>query len=40
MGLHVGRSAWQVRRALNQAASPSFKLEPIDAAIAEYFTDD
>ncbi|KSB88073.1 hypothetical protein AS593_19390 [Caulobacter vibrioides] len=40
MGLHVGRSAWQVRRALNQAASPSFRLEPIDAAIAEYFTDD
>lgn len=40
MGLHVGRSAWQVRRALNQAASPGFKLEPLDAAIAEYFTDD
>ncbi|MBI1682150.1 hypothetical protein [Caulobacter hibisci] len=40
MGLHVGRSAWQIRRALNQAASPGFKLEPVDAAIAEYFTDD
>lgn len=40
MGIHVGRAAWQIRRALNRAASPSFELEPVDAAIAEYFTDD
>lgn len=40
MGIHVGRSAWQIRHALNRAASPSFELEPVDAAIADYFTDD
>lgn len=38
MGLHVGRSAWQIRNALDRAAAPDFKLEPVDAAIAEYFT--
>jgi hypothetical protein len=40
MGIHVGRSAWQIRRALARAGSPTFELEPLDAAIAEYFTDD
>lgn len=40
MGVHVGRSAWQIRRALEQAASPKFQLETVDAAIADYFTDD
>ena len=40
MGVHVGRSAWQIRRALERAASPKFELETIDAAIADYFTDD
>ena len=40
MGVHVGRSAWQVRRALERAASPSFELESLDAAITDYFTDD
>jgi hypothetical protein len=40
MGVHVGRSAWQIRRALERAASPKFELETVDAAIADYFTDD
>ncbi len=40
MGIHVGRSAWQIRRALDRAGSPSFDLESLDAAIADYFTDD
>uniref|UniRef100_B0T357 Uncharacterized protein n=1 Tax=Caulobacter sp. (strain K31) TaxID=366602 RepID=B0T357_CAUSK len=40
MGIHVGRSAWQIRRALDRAGSPTFELEPLDAAIADYFTDD
>jgi len=40
IGVHVGRSAWQVRRALDRAASPSFALETLDATIADYFTDD
>jgi hypothetical protein len=40
MGIHVGRSAWQIRRALERAGSPTFALEPLDAAIADYFTDD
>ncbi len=40
MGVHVGRSAWQIRHALERAASPKFELEPVDATIADYFTDD
>lgn len=40
MGVHVGRSAWQIRRALEEAASPKFQLTPVDDAIADYFTDD
>jgi hypothetical protein len=40
MGVHVGRSAWQIRRALERAVSPKFELETVDAAIADYFTDD
>lgn len=40
MGVHVGRSAWQIRNALERAASPKFELEPVEAAIADYFTDD
>jgi hypothetical protein len=40
LGVHVGRSAWQIRHALDRAASPNFELEPVDAAIADYFTDD
>ena len=40
MGIHVGRSAWQIRNALARAGSPTFDLEPLDAAIADYFTDD
>jgi hypothetical protein len=40
MGVHVGRSAWQIRNALERAASPKFQLETVDAAIADYFTDD
>lgn len=40
MGVHVGRSAWQIRRALESAASPKFELETVEAAIADYFTDD
>lgn len=40
MGIHVGRSAWQIRRALERAASPTFELESVDAAIADYFKDD
>ena len=40
MGIHVGRSAWQIRHALARAGSPTFDLEPLDAAIADYFTDD
>jgi hypothetical protein len=40
MGIHVGRSAWQIRRALERAASPKFELETVDATIADYFTDD
>ncbi|MBO9707176.1 MAG: hypothetical protein J7521_03090 [Caulobacter sp.] len=40
MGIHVGRSAWQIRRALERAGSSGFTLEPLDAAIAEYFRDD
>ena len=40
MGIHVGRSAWQIRRALARAGSPSFELESMDAAIADYFADD
>jgi hypothetical protein len=40
MGIHVGRSAWQIRHALERAGSPGFELESEDAAIADYFTDD
>ncbi|WP_029909124.1 hypothetical protein [Caulobacter sp. UNC358MFTsu5.1] len=40
MGIHVGRSAWQIRHALERAGSPGFELESVDAAIADYFTDD
>lgn len=40
MGVHVGRSAWRIRRALERAASPKFELETVDATIADYFTDD
>lgn len=40
MGVHVGRSAWQIRQALDRAGSPNFELETLDAAIADYFTDD
>jgi len=40
MGVHVGRSAWQIRHALERAGSPNFELESEDAAIADYFTDD
>lgn len=40
MGIHVGRSAWQIRHALERAGSPNFELESEDAAIADYFTDD
>ncbi len=40
MGIHVGRSAWQIRRALECAGSPTFELESMDATIADYFTDD
>jgi len=40
MGVHVGRSAWQIRRALERAASPKFELETVDATIADCFTDD
>ena len=40
MGIHVGRSAWQIRHALERAGSPNFELESVDAAIADYFTDD
>jgi len=40
MGVHVGRSAWQIRHALERAGSPNFELESVDAAIADYFTDD
>jgi hypothetical protein len=39
MGVHVGRSAWQIRNALERAASPKFQLPPVDATIADYFTD-
>lgn len=40
MGVHVGRSAWQIRYALEHATSPKFELAPVDATIADYFTDD
>lgn len=40
MDIHVGRSAWQIRHALERAGSPGFELETVDAAIADYFTDD
>ena len=40
MDIHVGRSAWQIRHALDRAASPNFELEPVDATIADYFRDD
>ena len=39
MDIHVGRSAWQIRHALERAGSPNFELESEDAAIADYFTD-
>lgn len=39
MGVHVGRSAWQIRGALNRAAAPGFRMETVEAAVADYFTD-
>jgi hypothetical protein len=40
MGIHVGRSAWQIRRALDSAGASSFELEPLETTITDYFTDD
>jgi hypothetical protein len=37
MGVHVGRSHWQLNHALRRAADPSFSLPPVEAVMAQTF---
>lgn len=40
LGVHVGRSEWDLRTALGQAARPRFVLEPAERALDYVFADD
>lgn len=38
MGVHVGRTEWEVMDAIENAAEPRFMLKPVEDQIASYFT--
>jgi hypothetical protein len=40
MGVHVGRSDWDLKQALARAGRPGFRLQPLQQAIDYVFTDD
>lgn len=38
MGVHIGRSEWDILDALDNCAGPKFELDPVETPIANYFT--